>query len=138
MRVSIEGDSPPVITVRMSGRIGSREWRAALSDVAKLLNPQERTSVLVLADAFDGWEQGDWDDLSFRQEYDPFIDRLAIVADEKWQDRSLMFAGKGLRRIGIEFFKPTEIEKARRWLTSGAQSAGATANSRRDESGDNP
>jgi hypothetical protein len=43
---------------------------------------------------------------------------MAIVADEKWQDRALPFAGKGLRRIDIDVFPPRQMSDARNWLTS--------------------
>jgi hypothetical protein len=43
---------------------------------------------------------------------------MAIVADAKWEDQALMFAGKGLRKIEIEFFTPAEMGRARQWLTA--------------------
>jgi hypothetical protein len=132
MAVTFKRESPQVITLRVSGRVGSGEWQTALSNVAKLLNPREQTSLLVLAENFAGWGQGDWSDLSFRQEYDARVNRMAIVADERWRDPLLMFAGKGLRRIDVEFFTPAEVDKARRWLTS---AAGAAVDKTRDETG---
>jgi hypothetical protein len=79
MAVTFERESPQVITLRVSGRVASGEWQAALSNVAKLLNPREQTSLLVLAESFAGWGQGDWSDLSFRHEYNARVDRMAIV-----------------------------------------------------------
>jgi hypothetical protein len=118
MQVTIERESPRLITIRVSGRLSPRAWRSVLQDVGKLLHAQERTSLLVLAEQFEGWESGDWDDMSFQQKHDEQIDRMAIVADKKWEDLALMFSGKGLRRIEIEFFAPAEVSQARRWLVS--------------------
>jgi hypothetical protein len=118
---SVEQESPGLVKVIFTGRVGPKEWRAALGETAGLLPEGRRTSVLVSADGFEGWGAGDWDDsafLSFQRDYDPRIGRMAIVADKKWEDQALMFAGKGLRKIEIEFFTPGEIEWARQWLRS--------------------
>src|SRR5215213_68415 len=77
MHVSVHRESPDVISVELSGRLNSREWHAALGDLSGLLTPGERTSILVAAESFSGWEPGDWDDLSFQQKHDPQIRRIA-------------------------------------------------------------
>ena len=118
MQVSIEQQSPPVIKVVLSGRLTSQQWHAALKDVAKLLKAEERTSILLAAEGFEGWEPGDWDDLSFQRENDARIARIAIVGDQKWEDQVLMFAGKGLRQVEIQFFTPPETALARKWVSS--------------------
>src|SRR5687767_6504036 len=84
MHVSVRRESPEVIRVELSGRLKSQEWYAALGDVSGLLTPGERTSVLVAAEGFEGWESGDWGDLSFQQKHDPQIRRIAIVTREQW------------------------------------------------------
>jgi hypothetical protein len=104
--------------VQVAGRLDFGEWQAALREVEKLLSPQHRTSILLDAARFDGWEPGNWDDLSFRRGHDADIARLAIVSEPEWEDRMLMFAGKGLRRIEIEFFTPEQSNRARQWLES--------------------
>jgi hypothetical protein len=116
MQATIEKESPRVVRVQLAGKISAAEWSAALRRVAELLVPGEQMAVLVAADHFEGWEPGNWDDVSFRK-HDGDISRMAIVADKKWEDLALMFAGKGLRDIEIEFFTPAEIAKARRWLS---------------------
>jgi hypothetical protein len=113
--------SPGLLTVRLNGRIGQAQWEEMLAEVAKLLPEASSSSILVLAEDFQGWGAGEWDDASFRHDYDRRIDRMAIVADKEWEDQALMFAGKGLRRIEIEFFTPGEIARARRWLESSPQ-----------------
>jgi hypothetical protein len=115
--VAVERESPLLIKVRLAGRLNSRQWRAALEEMAGLLKPGERASILVDADAFEGWGRGDWQDLAFQSNHDPLIHRMAIIADRKWEAQALMFAGKGLRRIEIEFFTPEQTSQARQWLT---------------------
>jgi hypothetical protein len=120
MQVSVEQESPRVIAVELAGRLTSQEWHATLKDVAKLLRPEERASILLAAQGFEGWEPGDWDDLSFQRENDERIARIAIVADQKWKDQVLMFAGQGLRKVDIRFFTPPETAQARQWVSSSA------------------
>ena len=117
MQVSVEQESPGLVNVHLAGRVASQAWHAALADVAKLLNPGQRTSILLAAEGFEGWEPGDWDDLSFQREHDAHIARIAIVADQKWKDQMLMFAGQGLRKVDIRFFTPAETVQARQWVS---------------------
>ena len=119
MQVAIARESPQLIKVEIAGRLSSDQWHAALADLAKLLKAGERTSILIMAERFEGWEPGDWEDLSFQRDYDERIGRMAIVAEAKWEGQALMFTGKGLRgAVEIEFFTPAEIGRARQWLES--------------------
>ena len=120
MQVSVEQESPRVIEVQLAGRLTSQQWHATLNDVAKLLRPEERASILLAAQGFEGWEPGNWDDLSFQRDHDQHVARIAIVADEKWKDQVLMFAGQGLRKVDIRFFTPPETAQARQWVSSRA------------------
>lgn len=73
--------------------------------------------VLVLATQFSGWgKEGDWGDLTFMYEYDPYIEKIAVVVDEKWRDEILMFLGAGRRQASVESFSPNEEKDARNWL----------------------
>ena len=118
MGISVENEALGVIKVRVAGRVTSQAWHAALENVAKLLKPDQGTSILLAAEGFEGWEPGNWDDLSFQRENDARIARIAIVGDQKWEDQVLMFAGKGLRQVEIQFFTPPETALARKWVSS--------------------
>jgi len=54
--------------------------------------------------------------LTFMHEYDPYIEKIAVVADEKWRDQILMFLGAGRRQAPVMFFVSGEEEDARDWL----------------------
>ena len=69
--------------------------------------------------AFEGWQKSDeWNDFTFQNKNDRYIERMAIVGDEQWKDGALMFTAKGLRPFPIEYFAPGEIAKARACLAS--------------------
>jgi len=106
------------LTVRISGKLTESELTDLQSRTAAAIRTYGRVRVLVLAERFEGWQRGgQWDDFSFEEEYDPDIERMAIVGDRQWKDLALIFAGKGLRPFPIEYFAPGELEKARAWLT---------------------
>ena len=116
MSVTVECESPQIITVRMRGKVSSEEWREELQKVAKHLDTLMSSSILVIAEDFAGFGQGDWTDLSFQLAHDRQINRMAIVTDPKFEDEALLFAGKGLRRFEIQYFPPSQLAAARAWL----------------------
>lgn len=86
------------------------------------IDRSKKVKVLALLDQFSGWgKQGDWGDLTFMHEYDPYIEKIAVVANEKWRDQLLMFLGAGMRQADVKFFFDDEEEDARDWLQSGKE-----------------
>jgi len=121
MNVSIDDKSSKIIKAELTGRMTVNQWRASLEKVAELLKPGQVTPLLVDARTFAGFGSGEWDNFSFQvfqKEHDPMMGRMAIVADPKWEDRAMLFAGEGLRAIEIRFFPSADIDRARRWLVS--------------------
>jgi hypothetical protein len=123
MSAEIVDASEGVLTIKISGKLRYSELAAAQKTAAETLQKRGGSRLSVLAERFEGWEKGgDWGDLSGQAQLDAQIERLAIVAEKRWEDVALMFAGKGIRHIDIEYFPPTELPKARAWLASGRES----------------
>lgn len=106
-----------VVTVRVSGTL----TQAALVDVqqatADIIRAQGKVRILVLAGDFTGWERGgEWADFSFQEDFDPYIEKMAIVGDKRWEDLALIFVAKGLRNFPIEYFASSEQASAQAWL----------------------
>ena len=111
--------SDGVLTVRFSGKLKLSELQAMQKVAGEAIDRNGKVSVLCLADDFLGWEKGgDWGDVSFQAQYDPFIEKIAIVGDRKWEDLTLLFTSKGIRRVPIEYFAPNDLAKARAWLAA--------------------
>jgi len=51
-------------------------------------------------------------------EYDPYIEKIAVVAESKWKDELLMFVGANSRQGSVEFFLADGEGDARNWLQS--------------------
>jgi hypothetical protein len=117
MSTEIIDASDRVLTWRVSGQLKQSEFAAAQKQAAEIIQQQGKVRFLVLVENFTGIDQaGDWGDVSFPASHDPFIEKIAIVGDQKWENVALLFTGKGVRRVSIEYFPPADLEKARAWL----------------------
>ena len=82
-----------------------------------LWKPTTHVKVLVILEDFKGWEHGaNWGDTAFFETHGHQIDKIAIVADAKWEVEILAFAGAGFRRAPVKFFPAGQLTSARAWL----------------------
>ena len=73
--------------------------------------------LLVVLQGFEGWASSSvWNDLSFYFAHGDALARIAIVGEERWRSEALMFAAADIRRGPVEFFIPSEMNKAQAWL----------------------
>jgi len=117
MAVTIQKEEGDLRVLRISGMLKKKEFDAVINAEARSWESQTHVRLLVLAEGFQGWEQNEeWGDLSFFLKYGDRIDKIAIVADPKWEDDLTMFAGSGFRRAPVKFFRPSQSISAREWL----------------------
>jgi hypothetical protein len=118
MSAEIVSNPGNILTFKVSGRLDQPELAAAQKNAVEILRKQGKKRVLVIAENFQGWGKGDWGDLSGQMALDSYIDRMAIVGDKKWEDLALLFTGKGVRRVAIEYFSSADLDKAEAWLAA--------------------
>ena len=119
MGAGITDTSGSIVTVEVTGRLTESELAAVQNRMADIIREQGKVRILVLTIAFEGWQKsGEWNDFTFQNKNDRYIERMAIVGDEQWKDLALMFTAKGLRPFPIEYFAPGELARARTWLAS--------------------
>jgi hypothetical protein len=117
MDVVLRREEGDVIVLWISGLLRKAEFDAVIRAEAAQWSPGTRVKVLVLADDFQGWEQSEeWGDVSFFFEYCDRIERIAIVAEPRWETEMLLFAGAGLRSAPVRFFPSGQAAAARAWL----------------------
>jgi hypothetical protein len=122
MGAEIIEQTADTLTVRISGLLTQPVLAALQRDVGQKLNQRGKTRLLILTEAFEGWQRGgNWGDVSFSAAHDNQIEKMAIVGDKQWEDLALMFASKGLRRFPIEYFAAADIARARAWLAQPIQ-----------------
>jgi broad specificity phosphatase PhoE len=116
MSAEIANNPGNIVTIKITGKLEQSELAQAQQSAAEILKKEGKKRMLVIAEDFQGWGRGDWGDLSGQMLLDQYVERLAIVGDKKWEDLSLLFTGKGIRRVAIEFFAPNDLAKAETWL----------------------
>lgn len=110
-------DEGNINVVRLTGMLRKAELDEIQWGQAEKMTPGTKARVLVIAEKFEGWQKGDaWGDIRFLRHYGDNIDKLAVVADAKWEDQFLMFTGAGFRKTKVQFYTPDKIEEARAWL----------------------
>jgi hypothetical protein len=117
MGATIHQEERNLRVLRITGLLRKSELDAALEAEAKEWGPATRVRVLIIAEEFKGWERGaDWGDTSFLFAHDDQIDKIAIVADPRWETETVIFAAAGIRRAPVKFFPPDQLALARAWL----------------------
>mgnify|MGYP003587858873 CR=1 FL=1 len=117
MSVDVKKDPSGLFIVSIKGIFTDSDRKEMESSARAVIGRTRTIHVLLLADAFSGWsKKGDWGNLDFMNEYDPVMEKIAVVADEKWRDEMLMYLGAGLRRAAVSFFPSRSEDKARAWL----------------------
>lgn len=106
-----------LVTVRVVGKLEQEDVKTVQQAAVDLINDVGKIRILILAEDFEGWgSEGNWGDVTFQARFDQDIEKMAIVGEQRWEDVVLMFTGKGVRQVAIEYFLPTDIARAREWL----------------------
>ncbi len=119
MSITFTKESDDLFVISVQGVLTFKDLKEVENKASEGIDRSGKVKLLVLAEQFSGWgKEGDWGDLTFMHEYDPYIEKIAVVSDEKWRDQILMFLGAGRRQAPVEFFLPDEEKDARDWLKS--------------------
>ena len=119
MSAEIVDVSGHILTGRITGLLKYSELVAVQKRAGEIIREKGKVRMLTVLENFEGLEKaGDWGDISFQMEFDDFIGKIAVVGDKKWKDTTVIFTGKGVRRIPIEFFETADLEKAKAWIAA--------------------
>jgi hypothetical protein len=117
MSVSFYKEAEDLFVLSLEGLLTFKGLKEIENKVSTAFDRSRKIKLLLLAEEFSGWAKGgDWGNLSFMLEYDPYVQKIAVVTSEDWKDRLLIFLGAGMRKASVEFFPADEKEKARDWL----------------------
>ena len=119
MSVTITKESEDLIVVNIKGTFTIEDLKEVQNQGRDEIDRSGKVRLLILAEQFSGWgKEGDWGDLTFMYEYDPYIEKIAVIADEKWKSQIVLFIGVGRRQASVAFFISGEEKDARDWLQS--------------------
>ncbi|MHC4309102.1 MAG: SpoIIAA family protein [Planctomycetota bacterium] len=122
MSVTFTKESGDLFVVRVQGVLTFNDQKKIEKIGREQINRNKKVKILALLEQFSGWgKEGDWGDLTFMYEYDPYIEKIAVVAEGKWKDDILMFLGAGRRLAQVKSFFPDEEKNAREWLQSASE-----------------
>src|SRR5262245_61279924 len=110
MSISLQHERDNLYRVEMSGLLRRAEFERCETALADEMRRAGPVRLLFVLDAFEGWEtHAAWNDLTFYVKHGGEIERIAIVADERWRNQALIFAAAGLRRAPVEFFSKDDL-----------------------------
>ena len=119
MPLTIEHQPNDICVLHISGTLKREEFATGQTQLAGKIDAGANPRLLVIGENFEGWERGaDWNDLDFLFSHSGKIAKIAIVADPRWEVQALAFAGAGVRRVPVRFFRPNEIAQAQTWLAA--------------------
>lgn len=116
MSAKITGTADGIITIDITGKISPEQLGSTQQLVLDSLRVMGSGSLLCVCDNFQGWTDGDWSDLSFQEQADPLIRKMAVVGEQQWEGLAMAFTAKGVRPFPIGFFETGRLEEARAWL----------------------
>lgn len=106
-----------LIELTISGQLDLKNYQAMQTKLESVVKDADNSNLLILLKNFSGWSKNEgWGDVSAHDRIDPYINKMAIVGDEKWQDLVEVFTLKGLRSIPIEYYSTDNEQQARDWL----------------------
>jgi hypothetical protein len=119
MSISLTKESGTLFVVQVKGIYTFEDSKEVESKFSAEIDGSQKVKVLILAEQFAGWgKEGDWGDVTFFYENDRHIEKIAVVANDKWKDQLLVFLGADVRQAAVEFFPDGREEDARNWLQS--------------------
>ena len=117
MPLAIEHEPNDICVLRISGTLKRGEFGASQEELARKIDAGAKPRLLAIAENFAGFERGaDCNDLDFLLSHSGEIAKIAIVAEPRWEGQALAFAGAGVRRAPVKFFRPNQLAQARAWL----------------------
>jgi hypothetical protein len=109
----------PIISAKINGELSKPEVSQLQTTALKAIQRWKKISALFILENFQGWKkEGDWGDIKFLIDHDKDINKIAVTGEEQWRDLIFAFLAKGFRQAQVEYFLPTDIAKARVWLSA--------------------
>ena len=117
MAFTISEMSGPIVSAKITGELSVSEVSRMQALALEAIKGSGKIKALLILENFLGWKrEGNWGDVTFLNEHDKDIAKIAVVGDEKWRDPIYAFLAKGFRQAAVEYFLPADLAKARAWL----------------------
>ncbi|TWU44419.1 hypothetical protein Q31b_19550 [Novipirellula aureliae] len=106
------------LEIQVTGKLDKEAYDLFLPSVERQIEVCGKIRILFAMHDFHGWDAGAlWQDIKFDAKHFNDIERLAIVGEKKWERGMGVFC-KPFTTAKIRYFDQSEIDEARRWLSS--------------------
>jgi hypothetical protein len=86
MPIQIKSEPNDLFVLRISGILKQSEFSAEQNAIAGQIDTGSKPRLLAILENFEGWERGTyWNDLDFAISHGGEIDKIAIVAEPRWE-----------------------------------------------------
>jgi len=108
----------PVIEITVEGTITNQELEETINNLQAEFDQNDKSRVIEIIQHFTGMEIAAlWTDIRLGVPLAQKIDRVAVVADQKWI-RQLAGIGHLFTRAELKVFAPSELAQARAWIAA--------------------
>jgi hypothetical protein len=116
----LEGFPDNVVAVRAEGDITAQDYRSVLHPAIDRATTDGKARLLYeLGPEFTGFEGGAfWEDAKMGFQHLTSFERIAVVTDVDWVQRSIHLFGVFIPGT-VRVFENSEFETAKTWITSG-------------------
>ena len=119
MPFTIIDGTGPIVAAKITGELSRADVSQIQAIARAAIQRNGKISALFFLDQFRGWKtEPGWGDMTFLNEHDKNIAKIAVVGETRWKDDVCAFLAKGFRSAAVEYFLPSEPYKARQWLRS--------------------
>ncbi|MCQ8102588.1 STAS/SEC14 domain-containing protein [Methylomonas sp. SURF-2] len=89
-----------IVTAKITGKLTQPELTTLQQSMLGIIGREGGIRALTVCEDFQGGaKEGEREDVSFQNNSDPYINKMALVCDRKWEDLALIFSGKGFREF---------------------------------------
>jgi hypothetical protein len=106
-----------ILTIKISGKLTREDYRQFLPEVERLAKMRGTIRVLCHIHDFHGWNVGAlWEDVRCDARHFADIERLALIADRKWQAGMTVFCHPFGEARQVRYFDHDESDQAAEWV----------------------
>ena len=108
----------PVVEITVEGTVTNEELEEAIKGLRAGLDQDGKIRIIEIIQHFTGIElSAIWTDIRLGVPLAQKVDRVAVVADQKWI-RQLAELGRLFTKAELKIFAPAELEQARVWIAA--------------------
>lgn len=119
--IGLSKDPSGFVKLTITGVVTPKMAADCQNYILQMEKQSDKLRGLIDATEFEGFSRGfngGFDELDRMFSIDKFLERMAVVADEKWHDSLALFFGVNNRNAEFKFFDTLAMDSAKAWVKS--------------------